>query len=234
MSRTSRELKTAYAAVVPVFNPEPALVALCCALETSFPLVIVVDDGSVERREDFQHLPSRVVLLRHAVNRGKGAAMKTALQYLLDHHPERAGAVFADGDGQHRLEDIQAVAARAESEDAVVFGVRDFGAKGVPFRSWWGNRWTALEVRLLFGFRIADTQTGLRAVPRRLFGSLVALAGDRFEYEAAWFGLLKRLGERLLTIPIKTIYHAANRASHFRPLKDTLLTQRALFRGRKM
>ena len=218
-----------YAAVVPVFNPEIALVALCRALLESFPLVIVVDDGSVENQDDFKLLPEGVILLRHDVNRGKGAAMKTALKYLLDGRPEIAGAVFADGDGQHRVEDVRALAARAASEDAVVFGVRDFGAKGVPFRSWWGNRWTAIEVRLLFGFRIADTQTGLRAVPRRLFAPLVALAGDRFEYEAAWFGLLKRLGERLLQIPIETIYRAANRASHFRPIKDTLLTQRALF-----
>lgn len=225
----SAEAKLSCAAVVPVFNPEPGLVALCGSLAEFFLDVIVVDDGSVEHAEDFGGLPPSVTLLHHTGNLGKGRAMKTALAWLAENRPEIAGAVFADGDGQHRVGDVVAVARRALETDRVVFGVRDFGAKGVPFRSWWGNRWTAVEVFLLFGFRLSDTQTGLRAVPQRLFGTLCGLVGERFEYEAAWFGCLKRLGEPILEIPIETIYRSANRASHFRPWRDTLLTQRALF-----
>jgi len=221
--------KIPYAAVIPVFNPEPGLEPLCKCVAERFAAVLVVDDGSVEHAEDFGSLPSDVVLLRHDANRGKGRAMKTALAWLRANRPELAGVVFVDGDGQHRIEDTVAVATRARGSDRVVFGVRDFGAKGVPFRSWWGNRWTAVEVRLLFGYRIADTQTGLRAVPRRLFDALLAIRGDRFEYEAAWFGCLKRLNEPILEVPIETIYRTGNRASHFRPWKDTVLTQRALF-----
>ncbi len=222
-------MKSPFAAVVPVFNPEPPLKGLCERLLESFDLVVVVDDGSVEHQEDFRALPPAVVLLRHAANRGKGEAMKTALRFLLERRPDIAGAVFADGDGQHDVADVLAVAARAATTDSVVFGVRDFSAKNVPFRSWWGNRWTAWEVFLLFGFRVRDTQTGLRAVPRRLFAELAALRGSRFEFEAAWFPFLRRRGEAIVEVPVKTIYVASNRASHFRPLRDTLLTQRALF-----
>lgn len=219
-----------FAAVVPVFNPEPGLPELCRALADSFPLVVVVDDGSVEDVEAFASLPPGVTLLRHAVNAGKGRAMKTAFAWLSRERPDLAGAVFADGDGQHRVEDVRAVAGKAQVQNRVVFGVRDFGARGVPFRSWWGNRWTALEVRLLFGYRLADTQTGLRAVPRRLFPALAALPGERFEYEAAWFRGLHARGEPILEQPIATVYLRNNRASHFRPWRDTLLTQRALWR----
>ena len=220
-----------FAAVVPVFNPEPPLVSLCERLVEAFPLVVVVDDGSVEHQESFAALPPAVVLLRHEANRGKGAAMKTALRFLLESgRPDIHGVVFVDGDGQHAVDDILAVAARAERSGKVVFGVRDFSRRRVPFRSWWGNRWTSWEVRLLFRFRVGDTQTGLRAVPGRLFESLVRLRGERFEFEAAWFPLLRTLNEEILTVPISTIYLNSNRASHFRPLRDTLLTQRALFR----
>ena len=221
--------KLPYAAVVPVFNPEPGLVPFCRRVAERFAAVVVVDDGSVEGVDAFSTLPDAVTILRHSANAGKGRAMKTALAWLRANRPDLAGVVFADGDGQHRLEDAVAVAERSLATDRVVFGVRDFSAKGVPFRSWWGNRWAAAEVWLLFGFRLADTQTGLRAVPRRLFDGLLTLRGERFEYEAGWFGRLKRLGEPILQVPVRTIYRAENRASHFHPLKDTLLTQRALF-----
>lgn len=222
-------MKLPLAAIVPVYNPEPGLAALVAELVARFEAVVVVDDGSVEATEAFAALPSTVTLLRHAVNRGKGRAMKTALEWVSENAPHLDGAVFADGDGQHRIADVVAVAERARKDEAVVFGVRDFGRKGVPFRSWWGNRWTAVEVGLLFGFWLKDTQTGLRAVPRRLFAPLLALGGERFEYEAGWFGLLKRLREPIREVPIETIYRGGNRASHFRPWEDTLLTQRALF-----
>lgn len=226
-------MMSAYAAIIPVFNPEPGLEALCKSLTKEFETVIVVDDGSEECVDALMRLPPSVTLLRHPENRGKGRAMKTALAWLTKNRPDSAGAVFADGDGQHRIEDIVAVAARAHETDHVVFGVRDFSAKGIPFRSWWGNRWTAIEVGLLFGFWLADTQTGLRAVPRRLFGAFAELKGERFEYEAAWFRCLKQNHEPILEVPIETVYHAGNRASHFRPFKDTLLTQRALFWTKK-
>ena len=217
------------AAVVPVFNPEPGLCPLCAELVRRFPLVVVVDDGSVEATEAFRALPSAVVRLRHDVNRGKGRAIKTALAWLRTARPDIRLAVFADGDGQHRADDVAAVAAHATATDAVTFGVRDFSAKGVPFRSWWGNRWTSVEVRLLHGLAVADTQTGLRAVPARLFPALLATSGERFEFEARIFGRLRWLGERLEQVPVATVYVRGNRASHFRPLRDTLLTQAALF-----
>lgn len=217
------------AAVVPVFNPEPGLAALCAALCAAFPVVIVVNDGSVENVADFAKLPSAVVRVNHPVNRGKGRAIKTALSWLMEHRPDIQTAVFVDGDGQHRIEDVQSVAAHAGAHSCVTFGVRNFHGKDVPFRSWWGNAWTAWEVRLAFGFRLDDTQTGLRAIPSRLFASLLSLPGERFEYEARIFRLLRRLHEPLEQVPIRTVYVAGNRASHFRPLRDTLLTQAALF-----
>lgn len=217
------------AAVVPVFNPEPGLCPLCAELVRRFPLVVVVDDGSVDATEAFRALPSVVVRLRHDVNRGKGRAIKTALAWLCAARPDIGLAVFADGDGQHRADDVAAVVAHALETNAVTFGVRDFSAKGVPFRSWWGNRWTSVEVWLLHRLSVADTQTGLRAVPARLFPALLTTPGERFEFEARIFGLLRRLDERLEQVPVATVYVRGNRTSHFRPLRDTLLTQAALF-----
>jgi len=216
------------AAVVPVNNPEPGLVRLCERLIASFGRVIVVDDGSTENVSAFGELPEGVCVLTHPINRGKGRAIKTAMAHLAqDDHCQ--AVVFADGDGQHRIEDIEKVALKALETQRITFGVRDFSSRGVPFRSWWGNRWTSLEVFLAYGLRISDTQTGLRAVPRRFWLHFIALRGERFEFEARIFRFLSRIEAGIEQVPIETIYIASNRKSHFRPFVDTLLTQWALF-----
>ena len=106
-----------------------------------------------------------VQLLRHAVNLGKGAALKTAFNYVLCAMPDAAGVVTADADGQHAPEDIARVAeALAAQPDALVLGARAFGAD-VPLRSRFGNIVTRGIMHALLGRKLADTQTGLRGIP---------------------------------------------------------------------
>lgn len=215
------------ALVIPVYNPEPGLVSLCQQLVGRFDCVVVVDDGSEKNCALFDALPSGITLLRHRNNRGKGSALKTAFEHLAS-DPSLL-IVCADGDGQHRAEDIMAVARCAQEQDIVTFGVRDFNRKDIPFRSWWGNRWTAFEVWLVFGFDLKDTQTGLRAIPSRMVKDVAALRGERYEFESRIFRMLASRGEMIAQVPIETVYCNANRTSHFRPVLDTLRTQAALF-----
>lgn len=218
-----------YAAIVPVYNPESGLLPLCESLLRDFALLLVVDDGSNENTEQFAKLPKGTRLIRHTVNRGKGRAMKTALEWVLQNAPEMDGAVFADGDGQHRPEDVVATAERAQKADRVTLGTRDFSASNIPFRSRFGNVLTSFLVRLMFRIPIYDTQTGLRAIPRRLFPKMVKLTGERYEYEMRLFDLLRNLNEKLEQVPIKTIYIENNRASHFMPVRDSIRVYRGLF-----
>lgn len=217
------------AIVVPVFNPGPSFMNLAAELHREFPMVVVVDDGSVENKEIFDALPHGVCVLRHDENRGKGRAMKTALSYLFESCPAVRFCCFVDGDGQHRLSDVVAVVARSVVTDAVCLGVRRFDSGNVPLGSRIGNAITAFLVRMMYGFPISDSQTGLRVVPRRLFWDLLNLPGERYEFEMRMFGLLDRLHERLETVPIDTVYIDGNRSSHFRPLKDSWRIYRSLF-----
>lgn len=216
-------------AVVPVYDPEPGLIGLCSALAASFGTVLVVDDGSVSRTDEFLRLPPGVTLVRHGRNRGKGRAIKTALGWIAANRPSAKGAVFADGDGQHRAGDVVRVAARMVETDRTTLGVRNFARSATPLRSRFGNAVTSWLVRLFFGLRIHDTQTGLRAIPTRLFGAMQDVPGERYEYEMRLFGLLRERREALEQVPIETVYIAGNRASHFRPLADSLRVYRGLF-----
>lgn len=217
------------AAVIPVYNPEPGLEMLCRELLVRFGMVVVIDDGSTENLIAFDSLPKSVLVLRHNENKGKGRAIKTSFEWLLANAPGIDVVVFADGDGQHRPCDVENVAKRASATASFVFGVRDFKKSGIPFRSRFGNVLTSWLVRRIFRVDIYDTQTGLRAVPRRLWSEMIALPGERYEYEMRAFGLLKRIGERAVLVPIETVYVENNRTSHFRPIVDSFRIYRGLF-----
>lgn len=164
-------------------------------------------------------------VLTHPLNRGKGAAIKTGLDYLKD-----VNVITADADGQHTPADIVRVAEALESHrDGLVLGVRAFDGK-VPLRSRFGNWWTRLWFFVLTGLWVKDTQTGLRGIPSALIPRIRALEGERYEYEMVMLADAKRHASRPLQIPIETIYLNDNSESHFSPLKDTVRIYRALFR----
>lgn len=217
------------AAIIPVYNPEPGLLSLCKSLRTYFATVIVVDDGSVEDLSRFDLLPPDVRFLRHDLNRGKGAAIKTALGFV-NAMPEIKGVVLVDGDGQHLPKDVVAVVERMIETNNVTLGVRNFSSRDIPFRSRFGNKMTVIIMRLLLGQRLTDTQTGLRALPRRLLSDLMALSGQRYEYEMQMLGHLASHGEIIEQVPIATVYIDSNRSSHFRPLRDSAVIYASLLR----
>ena len=187
--------------------------------------IIVVDDGSGrEHRACFEAVAgmSGVVVLRHGVNLGKGAALKTAINALLCEEDPSVLAVTADADGQHHPEDIARVAqALAVAPSSLVLGVRQFSA-GVPLRSRFGNQITRAILRVVVGQRLSDTQTGLRGLPYRLLPSLLKIALQGYEFELEMLLLCRAERVPIREVPIRTIYLNANASSHFNPLLDSM------------
>lgn len=188
--------------------------------------MIVVNDGSTRglgHLAAVEPLVERVLV--HPVNRGKGAALKTAFDFVGE-----ADVVTADADGQHTPGDIVRVAEALKNQrEGLVLGVRAFAGK-VPLRSRFGNWWTRLFFFLLTGLSVRDTQTGLRGIPAPLLKRVQALPGERYEYEMVMLADAKYHPQRPVEIPIETIYLDNNAESHFSPLKDTVRIYRALFR----
>ncbi len=194
-------------------------------LDAGFFHLLIVDDGSrPDCKAHFERAKAdpRCTVLAHEVNRGKGAALKTAFSYLLEHCPEAEGAVTIDGDGQHLTKDILRCAAEIGDANTLVMGCRDFNAPDIPPRSRMGNRITSAVFRLLCSIRLSDTQTGLRGIPAALFPRLLTVRGDRFEYETNMLLELTRGGVKLLEVPIETVYEDDNSESHFRPIADSI------------
>lgn len=212
--------------IIPAYKPDEKLIKMLQSLVAAgFSDLLIVDDGSgqayapiFERVEAME----QVTLLRHSVNRGKGAALKTALRFFLENRPAFLGAVTADADGQHTAEDIAAVAEKLEQTQHFVLGCRDFSDPLVPWRSRFGNRFTSGTFRLFFGMKIADTQTGLRGYPREIMEGLLSVEGERFEYETQMLFYISRQEMPLEQVRIQTVYIEENASSHFRPIVDSL------------
>ena len=213
--------------IIPSLDPDEKLAATVTgAIAAGIDDIILIDDGSSEEcRHYFTELEAlpEVTLLCHPQNRGKGAALKTAFSYFLEHRPDRSGVVTADGDGQHRTEDIIACAEEmTNGESAVVLGCRDFTLPDVPPRSRFGNKMTSLVFRVFCGMRLSDTQTGLRAIPAEFIASVAEARGDRYEFETNMLLLMNRLHIPYREVKISTVYIDGNSASHFRPIRDSL------------
>ncbi len=212
--------------IIPALRPDRRLPELAQALaQTPVEAILVVDDGSGEGWdacfEALKQIP-KVHLLRHAVNLGKGAALKAGINYALCAFRGHFGVVTADADGQHQVEDILKVAWRLQAEpDALVLGVRRFGPD-VPLRSSLGNRITRSVVRLLVGQRLSDTQTGLRGIPRFLLPHLLKIPSSGYEFELDMLIACKHQSCRLVEEEIRAIYLEGNRSSHFNPLLDSM------------
>ena len=223
------------AIVLPSLDPDKKFINVIeSLLQEGFQHLVIVNDGSREERKHFfdeaAALPGFTVLT-HEVNRVKGRALKTAFDCVRENLPELHGVITIDGDGQHLTKDIIACGQRMlENEDKVVLGCRDFSLPGIPPRSVAGNKTTSRFFKILFGIRLSDTQTGLRAIPVRYLGTFCDIEGERFEYETNMLLYMKRLGIGFLEQPIATVYDPDDYSSHYNAVKDSWRITKVMLR----
>ena len=161
-------------------------------------------------------------LLTHQVNKGKGAALKTAISYVINERSEKKNIITTDSDGQHKVEDIIKISEYISSKEEVVLGVRDFSGSDIPFRSKIGNRITSFVFGVFLGMKIQDTQTGLRAFPNSLLKWLLSIEGERYEYEMNVLINIRKNKIPYHQIGINTVYIEENRSSHFKVVRDSI------------
>lgn len=228
------ELLTDLTIVLPSLNPGEKFAGVVDGLvHAGFSDIVIINDGSdPDRLHWFQQAETypAVTVLTHEVNRGKGRALKTGFEFILANRPHSLGAVTIDGDGQHLLPDIMACGqAMLDHPDEVILGCRDFSRPDVPPKSKSGNQFTAFLFRFGCGIRLSDTQTGLRAIPRKYLEPFCAVKGERFEYETNMLLTMRKLGIDFLEVPIATVYDGNNSGTHFRPILDSLKIMQLVF-----
>ena len=212
--------------ILPSLDPDEKLAMVIDGLlEYGFSDIILVNDGSKQENLHYftdaaaQH--PEIHLLHHEVNRGKGAALKTAFTWFLANRPDGLGVVTVDGDNQHHPEDTKACCLHMLETGRITLGCRDFTLPHVPPRSRFGNHTTSFVFKLFCGITLSDTQTGLRAIPRDALDTLNQVSGDRFEYETNMLLAMKTNDMPFDEVKIRTVYIEENKSSHFHWLRDS-------------
>lgn len=219
--------------LIPSLEPDEKLLSYVNELkENGIADVIIVDDGS---GEDYQHIFRKLdedgcAVLHHSENYGKGRALKTGFKYIKENYYQFACVVTADSDGQHAVEDVLRIMELSKSNPAALsLGVRNFSEAGVPAKSLLGNRFVSFVFAALYGRRLSDTQTGLRAFGMPLLELMLDVSGDRFEYEIQMLIACVEDGIPMRMIPIQVIYENNNEGTHFKPLRDSAMIIGTLF-----
>ena len=211
--------------LIPAYQPDARLPRLILELHRADPSskIVVVDDGSGQKFSDIFEASATAGahVISYENNRGKGYALREGFTWIRDVAGDSPECVVtADADGQHTLNDIFRVGRTCTDTGKSVLGVREFVGH-VPARSRIGNTATSALFWLATGWKLKDTQTGLRAFPVALLPALLEVQGDRYEYELRVLLHLAKFRHPVSQIPIETIYEAGNPTSHFRPLQDS-------------
>lgn len=212
--------------IIPAYNPNERLVNLIEALvNLSKDPIIIVNDGSLETSLKYFNQAKQFGcnIVNHKENKGKGAAIKTGIQYANENFFNFSGYITCDADGQHLPKDILKVSMTLEDNpEMLILGHRNFKSKNVPFKSKVGNYISAKYFYINTKTKCTDTQTGLRGIPYYLTDEMLRIQENRYDYEMMFLMNVAKLGIKFLEVDITTVYLDNNSESHFRPVIDSI------------
>ena len=224
-----------YVVVIPAYEPNQQLdIYIARLLFEGVAHVIVIDDGNDAMFDELFKKISSIdgcTVLHHEMNRGKGAGLKTAIRFYLEHFPTLKGIVTADADLQHLAKDVLNVGEHLKQlNEGFVLGSRVYDVKNMPPRSLIGNTVTSRFFQLLFGLYIRDTQTGLRGITTQELPEMLNLFGDHFEYEMNMLIYMVSHNKRIVQVDIDAVYQEVH-VSHYGTFKDSIRIVQQLLKG---
>jgi glycosyltransferase involved in cell wall biosynthesis len=205
-------------ALIPAYNEAARVGDVIAKARQDVDEVVVIDDGSADDTAAVAEKAGAKVL-RHPQNRGKGAAIATALDYFGLSDAEFA--ILLDADGQHDPAEIKKFVDAAQTEKAdMVVGTRMSDVHDMPRIRLWTNQFTSWVTGKLARQKIPDSQCGFRLLRRNVLKDL-KFSTARFETETEMLIQAGRAGHKIASVPIRTIYEAG-RASRIHPWRDTV------------
>ena len=192
------------AIVIPIFNESQVIGEVLDEIRCHGDyILIVVDDGSAD--DSFLQASAYGALaLRHKINRGKGAAVKTGI--MAANLIEADVVVTMDGDGQHDPADIQALVDPILSrENDVILGVRTLDKDEMPWYKVAANFVGNLITWLFYGIMVSDSQSGFRAYSKYA-ALIIDTKADKYEYDSKVIREIKNCRLRFAEVPVHTRY----------------------------
>ncbi|MDP7116108.1 MAG: glycosyltransferase family 2 protein [Candidatus Woesearchaeota archaeon] len=187
-------------AVIPAMNESRNIGNVIKAVRKHVKNIVVIDDGSSDDTYDVAKA-KHVAVLKHIINLGKGAALKTGCEFAIKNNATHM--IFIDADMQHDPEEIPNFLKALKKYD-MVFGYRKM-TKSMPFILRFGNWCINRSTKYLYGLEIYDTTCGYRAITAKAYKKIRwETTGYFVEAE-----MIANVGKEKISytqIPIKTIY----------------------------
>jgi len=198
-------MKKNFYIIIPAFNEEKVIKSVIRELkDEGYKYIIVVDDGS--RDATYKRAShAGAIVLRHKINRGKGAAIKTGIEVA-----KRLNAhliVTFDADGQHDPKDIKKMLILIQKGYDVILGSRFLKPQKIPLMKRTGNMVANLITYAFYGIWVTDSQSGFRAYSNRAFTSINS-ESDRYEFDTEVLRDIKKNHLRYKEIPMHVRYTA--------------------------
>jgi glycosyltransferase involved in cell wall biosynthesis len=197
--------------VIPAYNESPVLAEVISAIKKKgYHNIIVVDDGSSDNTYEVAK-GAGVIALKHFLNRGKGAAIKTGLEAA-----KRLNAdivVTIDGDGQHDPAEIGGMVKKIQEGFDVVLGSRSFKSVQMPLFNKIANYVGNVLTFLIYGLWVQDSQSGFRVFSNKALYKMNT-SSDRYEYDTEVIREISQNKLSYVEIPISVRYTEYSKNKH--------------------
>jgi glycosyltransferase involved in cell wall biosynthesis len=212
--------------IIPFYNHGKTIGTVVERLAAYQVPIVIIDDGSDAAHANFiDELIVRyeeVKLLRHSVNRGKGAAVQSAVFYAQD--AGYSHALQIDADLQHDISDVPRLISLAENHpESLILAYPIFGSEA-PLVRVWGRKLTTTMVAIqTMSFKVRDALFGFRVYPLRATASLLRehQVSQRMAFDAEIVIRLVQRGLAVINIPSLVTYYEDG-ISHFRYFSDNV------------
>lgn len=209
--------RTSVAALIPAYYEEKHIADVARRALAQLDTVLVLDDGSTDRTAEAARETGAEVV-RHEINRGKGAAIKTGLRELLARGFEYV--LILDGDGQHLPEEIPAfLQLAAESRAGVVVGNRMSDLRTMPLVRRLTNQTMSGFISRVCRQPVHDSQCGFRLIHRDVIPHLFC-ESNNYDFETEMLFIAATRGFRIASVPVSTVY--GEEVSKIHPVRDTI------------
>ena len=209
-----------FCVVIPAYQAADTLPLLVKTISQEFQQndIFIVDDGSTDETPDILGHYPQIHLIKHAVNKGKGAALLSGF-----HMARQLGhqyAICLDADLQHDPHYIRRfVEAQRNNQVDLVLGVRRFDWRTMPLHRILSNTITSFLISLRTGKRVHDSQCGYRLINLNIIENM-QFSENGFQFESEILIKLLSAGYNYSEVEIPTIYNKAR--SSISNVRDTL------------
>ncbi|MCU0652622.1 MAG: glycosyltransferase family 2 protein [Candidatus Omnitrophica bacterium] len=202
--------------IVPAYNEAKGIANVVKSIKELGLNVLVIDDGSIDHTAEIAK-NSGADVLRNEINRGKGASLIAGFHYVLS--GDFDAVITMDADGQHSPLDLPYFLQFAQEKNAdIIIGNRMTKVKSMPFLRLATNKFMSWLISKIAKQKIPDTQCGFRFIKCSALKEM-DLKTTKYEIESEVLIKASRLGLRIDSIPIMTIYHGEK--SRINPIVDT-------------